>query len=396
MSDRARVLKGLQLDGLTMAPPQVLGGVRLVPLLRDSQRDDLRLSRRVYPENFACVEVDPKTVYTSYVPHGLVANWTTDGGAVYGSQMSQAAKKKDGKSYGQFITARNMSCRGLRKMARREGKTQLRFLPLHVAMEGLLALHFGGPDIAWTEYSTAVMRSGLSPRSETVVSGDQIAGLDDALRLFEIHENQVGMLIFVSDDLASAFVVPHRDDYAALHHTLITDFYGELIWQYGFYATENRIAPEPIDVDSIDSIADLRREIDALRTRWSEMNAMMAPAMINRVYRSERVYRFKPFNLERFISDLDPSAENHIGEAIYADDGTLQYMKTYRLSSSQTRRAYLLSQLAGHDWNLELCALALGCRKNELILRLENAGFGYMLHQHVLDGARAKEKRLLS
>lgn len=391
MSDRERTLDGLQLDGLTMAPPQVLGGVRLVPLIRDDQREDLRLSRRVYPEDFAFVEVDPKTVYTSYVPHGLVANWTTDGGAVYGSQISQPTKKKDGKSYGQFITAR-----GLRKMARREGKTQLRFLPLHVAMEGLLALHFGGPDIAWTEYSTAVMRSGLSPRSETVVPGDQVAGLEDALRLFEIHQNQVGMLVFVSEALASAFVVPHRDDYAALHHTLITDFYGELIWQYGFYATENVIAQEPIEVDSIDSIADLRREVQELRSRWHEMNAMMSPALFDRSYRSERVYRFKPFNLERFICDLDPSAENHIGEAIYADDGTLQYLKTYRLSSAQTRRAYLLSQLAENAWDLERCAQSLGCRKNELILRLENSGFGYMLHQHVLDGARAKEKRLLS
>jgi hypothetical protein len=121
----------------------------------------------------------------------------------------------------------------------------------------------------------------------------------------------------------------------------------------------------------------------------------MSPALSEQTYHSERVYRFKPFNLERFISDLEPANENHIGEAIYADDGTLQYLKTYRMSSSQTRRAYLLSQLADHGWDLEQCAVALGCRKSELFLRLENAGFGYLLHQHVLDGARATEKRLL-
>ncbi|QDV41181.1 hypothetical protein Enr13x_10190 [Stieleria neptunia] len=390
MTDRQKTSSGMRLNGLTLAPPQVLGGVRLVPLIRSGHREDLRLSPRVYSEEFAFVEIDPKTVYTSYVPHGLVANWTTDGGAVYGSQMALAAKKKDGKSYGRFMTAR-----GLRKMARREGKTQLRFLPLHVAMEGLLALHFGGPDIAWTEYSTAVMRTGLSPRSETVVPGDQIAGLDDALRLFEIHENQVGMLVFVSESLASAFVVPHPDDYTALHHTLITDFYGELIWQFGCYATENVMFPEPINMQSIESIADLRREVDALRRRWNRFNTMMSPALFDRAYHSERVYRFKPFSLERFVTDLDPSAENHIGEAIYADDGTLQYLKTYRLSSAQTRRAYLLSQLAGQDWDLERCAETLDCRKNELILRLENAGFGYLLHQHVLDEARATEKKRL-
>ncbi|TWT75247.1 ARPP-2 domain-containing protein [Allorhodopirellula solitaria] len=391
MTDLKRVMSGLPLSGLTLAPPQVFGSVRLVPLIRTDNRDDLRLSRRVYPEDFAFVEVDPKTIYASYVPHGLVANWTTDGGAVFGSQLARATKKKDGKSYGQFVTAR-----GLRKMVRREGKTQLRFLPLHVAMEGLLALHFGGPDIAWTEYSHSVMRSGLSPRSEVVAPGEQIAGLDDALRLFEVHDNQVGMIVFVAETLASAFVVPHPDDYTNLHRTLIADFYGELIWQHGFYGTENVVLPDPIEVESINSLADLRREVDCLRSRWAEMNEMMSPALFDRPYHSERIYRFKPFRLERFISDLDPTAENHLGEAIYADDGTLQYLKTYRLSSAQTRRAYLLSQLAGHDWNLAQCADSLGCRKNDLILRLENAGFGYLLHQHILDGARAKERMLLS
>lgn len=203
------------------------------------------------------------------------------------------------------------------------------------------------------------------------------------------------MLVFVSESLASAFVVPHPEDYVALHHTLITDFYGDLIWQYGFYATENVVCPDPIDIESINSVADLRREVDRLRNRWAEMSALMSPALCDREYRSERVYRFKPFSLERFITDLDPAAENHIGEAIYADDGSLQYLKTYRMSSSQTRRAYLMSQLADHEWNLNQCAIALGCTKDELILRLENAGFGYLLHQHVIDGARARVSRHL-
>ena len=374
--------------GLTMAPPQVLGGVRLVPLLREQNREDLRLSRRGYAEGVAEVSVDPKTTYTSFVPHGLVANWTDDGGAVFGSQIAASQSAKDGAPLARFITAR-----GLKKMVRREGKHQLRFLPLHVAMEGLLALHFGGPNIAWTEYSRAVMRSGLSPRAETSIRGSQIVGLEDALRLFEIHENQIGILVFVSDVLASAFVLPHPDDYAALHHTLITDFCGELIWHYGLYATESVIAPEPIEPGAINGVSDLRREVERLRDRWAELNQMMAPGLLERPVKQERAYRFKPFSLQRFISELDPKTENHIGEAIYADDGSLQYLKTYRMSSAQTRRAYLLSQLAEKDWSLEACAESLGCRKSELILRLENAGFGYLLHQHVLDGARASEAR---
>lgn len=384
---------GVPLTGLTLAPPQTLGGVRLVPLLREAHRHDLRLTRRAYGEDFAVVSVDRRTDYISYVPHGLVANWTTDGGAVFGSQMApgrqtQAKQTKDGKSYGDFVTAR-----GLRKMVRREGPHQLRFLPLHVAMEGLLALHFGGPDLAWTEYSTRAIRSGLSPRWETTVPGRYITGLEDALRLFEIHQHQIGVLVFVADTLASAFVVPHPEDYAALHATLLTDFYGELIWQYGWYATENVVHPDPIEVDSIHNLADLRAEVERLRARWSTLGAQMASGLLTRPVTSQQAYRFSPFTLQRFLTDLDPSAENHLGEAIYADDGSLQYLKTYRLSAAQTRRAYLLSQLAHHGWHLDTCAAALGYETTELILRLENAGFGYLLHQHVLDSARAQEKR---
>jgi hypothetical protein len=51
------------------------------------------------------------------------------------------------------------------------------------------------------------------------------------LRVFEIHEGQCGVLVFVADHLASAFVVPHPEDYRLLHRTLIEDFYGELIFQ---------------------------------------------------------------------------------------------------------------------------------------------------------------------
>lgn len=74
LTDRKRRMNGLRLDGLMLAPPQVLGGVRLVPLIRTENRSDLRLSRRAYGEDFTFVEIDSKTVYTSYVPHGLVAN----------------------------------------------------------------------------------------------------------------------------------------------------------------------------------------------------------------------------------------------------------------------------------------------------------------------------------
>ncbi len=377
----------IDLNDLTLAPPQVLGGVRLVPLVRSNHREDLRLTKRAYGEDVASVAVDRKIDYLSYIPHGLVANWTTDGSAVYGTQIVPSNANKDGQTSGHYMMARNLT-----KMVRREGKSQLRFLPLHVAMEGLLAKHFRGPSIAWTEYSKQVRRSGLSPRIEAVIPGKAIVGLEDALRLFEIHKDQVGVLIFVADALASAFVVPHPEDYQDLHHTLIADFYGELIWQYGLYAVKSEIHPQPISVEQIHSVTDLRGQVEQLRQRWADLAKSMATGLFNRPVEFERVYRLRPFALERFVTDLDPHAENFIGEAIFSDDGALQYLKTFRLSAAQTRRAYLLKMLAANQWSLEACAQALSCRTSEFILRLENAGFGYLLHQHVLDSARSKER----
>ena len=385
------VLERICLNGLTLAPPQVLGGVRLVPLLRDDPSEDLRLTRRAYGEDVGVVSLERNIAYYSYVPHGLVATWTNDNSAVFGTQVQSKkhVKPKDGRVVDSFITARMMN-----RMVRREGKRQLRFLPLHLAMEGFLALHFGGPDIAWSEYSRSVSRTGLSPRVEPTVTGHHIVGLEDALRVFEMHEGQVGTLVFVADALASVFVVPHPDDYRALHKTLLVDFYGELLFYYGMYATENVVRPNSLDADSISSLSDLRSGLDRLRQDWSAFHACMVGGILQREVNADTVYRFGRFQLQRFLTELDPKAENHIGEVILSNDGTVEYLKTYRLSAAQCRRAYLLQLLSESQWSLEDCATGLNCSKHELVLRVENAGFGYLLHQHVIDAAKSHQRRL--
>ncbi len=62
-------------------------------------------------------------------------------------------------------------------MARREKARTVRFLPLYLAMERFLALHFAGPAIAWEEWSRAALRGGLSPRGETAWGGGTVTGL---------------------------------------------------------------------------------------------------------------------------------------------------------------------------------------------------------------------------
>jgi len=392
-SRKTETLQSVALTGLTLAPPQVLGGVRLTPLLRDPIQDDLRLAKRKFHEDLTIVALDGRTSYYTYAPHALVATWSTDGSpaAAFGTQIAshKKAKTTDGNpiDFG-FATARVMN-----KMRAREDKNRLRFLPLDLSMEGFLALHFGGPDIAWEEYSRSAVRDGLSPRSETAIPGRWIVGLQDALRVFEIHPTQVGSLVFVGDALASVFVVPHPEDYHALHETLLTDFYGELLYHNGLYAGENVYHPDPIDANKVRSVSDLRDEVARIRSDWSQLHALMATNLFGRPIHAESVYRMGPFQLQRFITDLNPKSENHIGEVILRENGALEYMKSYRLSATQCRRAYLLKQLAENSWELEACAATLNCTKNQLVYRLEKAGFGYLLHQHVLDAARSERRR---
>ncbi len=229
-------------------------------------------------------------------------------------------------------------------MARRVDKNRLRFLPLHLALEGYLALHFRGPVIAWAEWSRQAVARGLSPRAEDARTGAEVRGLEDALRVFEIHPGQCGLLLYAGDTLASAFVVPHPDDYRALHPTLVRDLYGELIHEYAtFYPA--RDFPAVIDESRVSSLADLRAEAARQEREWAGFHdSVMAAGLLGSPDRVEEVYRLSGFRLRRFLPAFDRRAENHIGETIIAEDGRLAYLKTFRLSQAQVRRGHLLRQ----------------------------------------------------
>jgi hypothetical protein len=381
------LLERLTLQGLTLAASQVWNSVRLVPVLRAGAPGDLRLAKRKYDEQVMVVSLDgellaPGVKYVSYVPHGLVVSWTDDGSpaATFGANMTS----HDGKRFGSFV-------RVAHRMARREDRNRLRLLPLHLAMEGFLALHFGGPDVAWAEYSRQVLSRGLDPRFEASVSGHAIRGLEDALRVFEIHENQVGVLLFVADAFASAFVVSHPDDYRELHRSLLEDFYGELMYQYGLYGSSGDMEAS-LDASNVRSLDDLERALGEMRAAWASFHEYMAAGIFDRAFTSTKIYRCGPFQLQRFSTTLDPKGENHIGEAIVRADGTVEYLKTYRLSAAQTRRAALLNKLAEQNWNVDATAGALGQSREELVRKLEKERLGYLLKDHVLQEARRRRR----
>jgi hypothetical protein len=369
-----KLLETIALHDLEIAPSQIWGSIRLVPLLRKNFREDLRLAKRSYNSRVV-VSVDKSTFYHSYVPHGLVLNWSNDGEPVasLGGQLSD-------KSH-QFAGVKVM-----RRMAQRENrgekKNSLRFLPLEMAMEGFMGMFFNGPTIAWQEYSRRSRSTGLSPRSEYSITGRSISDLSEALRVFEIHENQVGVLLFVGEMLATAFILPHPEDYRDLHETLLTDAYGETFYYYGLYGQAQELNCS-IEDQNIHDLADLRSALTKMRQEWSDVQSIMGADLLQRPIQSQQIYQAGVFSLQRFITDLDRTRSNYIGESIIDDNGDLQYLKIYGLSAVQTRRAYLLQTLDRHDWQLEKAAISLNETLSSLVKRMEKADLGYLINNQV-------------
>ncbi|MGB3651055.1 MAG: hypothetical protein WBA41_07570 [Rivularia sp. (in: cyanobacteria)] len=388
---KKNLLTNISLKGLEIAPSQVRGAVRIVPLLRRNIRSDLRLMNRSYDEDLTVVSLEKNINYYAYVPHGLVMSWTDDGSpvAALGGQIN---RHKNQPNDGKRLDRGYGSVRLMHRMRKRESNHQLRFLPLHLAMEGFLSMFFSGPDIAWSEYSKYALSHGLGCRYETAVEGRYISRLEDALRVFEIYPNQVGVLVFVAEALASAFVVPTPEDYRLLHASLLEDFYGELIYQYGLLYDTTYPMDVSVNESEINSLKTLRLAIEKMRMDWASFQGFMAEGILGRSLQSKIVYNAGPFTLQRFITDIQLKEENHIGEAIIRENGELEYLKTFRLSKVQTKRVYLLSQLAEYNWNLEATAKALGNNYDEFVHRLEKAGFGYLLNSQVRQLAKRRKK----
>ncbi|MEU5240238.1 ARPP-2 domain-containing protein [Streptomyces lydicus] len=379
-------MSGLDLSGLRACPGQVWGAVRLVPLVRAEPVTDLRLHREVYrdePAGPVTVRSGKATYCTTYVPHGFVADWTGDGSpaAAYGSQLG------DGR--GPVVCAPLHFPRKPAQRARDKGRPSgggsgtLRFLPLHLALDGYLALHFGGPSTVWEEWTRRAVREGLSPRAERAYRGEAVAGLDDALRVFEIHPGQCGVLVYVADAPAAAFVVPHPDDYRALHPSLLQDLYGELMYQYALYGGPVREDPVRLPDAYIGSLAELRSAAERRAAEWAAQHAgLMADSWLDASYDVRQVYRMGRFRLSRFLPPFALHRPQHIGEMITDGKGRVVYLKTFRLTDKQIRRGHVLHRLAAHDWQVGRAAEAMGIGHRELMRRVEHLGFEGLLKLH--------------
>lgn len=364
--------------GLRTATAQVWGGIRLVPLIRDEPITGLRLHARIDDADLTVSRTRDGSHYLSYVPHAFVASWGSHGepAAAYGTQIIDSRADPD-----------SVVIRADQRFVQRESRSRLRFLPLHLAMEGYLALHFGGPAIVWPEWSKQAARAGLSPRAEHSYSGRRITELEEALRVFEILPGQCGVVVYVADSPATAFAVPHPDDYRALHPTLLLDMYGELVYTNGLLGARSAPLHTPFDERGVTTIADLRAGLADQRRVQAEFHdtLMAGPLHVSDEHTIDDVYAAGPYRLQRFLPPFRPKAENHIGERIVDADGTVAYLKTFRLSENQVKRGYVLAALAAHDWRLDDAAAALGTDRGGLVGRLDRLGFGNLLRRDILE-----------
>ena len=262
----------LSFAGITAAPSQVVGAVRIVPLLRDDPIEDLRLYSMPTGADLTTVQLDQRTAYTSYVPHAMVA--ALDDGEPWANLGSRLVRPKT-KARGVF------DVKVMRRLSRRIRPGQLRLLPQHMGMDAYLSVGFSGPNVAWPEYSREVLSRGLSPRTEWVSRASDLRGFADALRVFELCPGQIGSLIFVADAFSTAFITPRPQDYRRLHRSLLEDMVADLLVQYAVLYPETAALWSPIDAKSVRSLDELEQAVTGLRRDWNRFAGLMASELLD-------------------------------------------------------------------------------------------------------------------
>lgn len=368
----------LTFEGLETRPGQVWGGVRLVPLVRDAPVEGLRMHPGALPET------DLPKDGCWYVPHGLTAEWTGDGSAVpaFGTALRMPTSTVDG------------SRRPKAKPRFADRRTRIRFVPRRGALETYLPLAFKAPVIAWPEWSRLAYRQSMLPPPARTRSGHLIDGLADALRIFEIHPDQCGVLIYVADALAGVLITPHPDDYRTLHPILVEDSYGELIWRYAMLHASVQDFEPRIEASAVASPADLREQVAAAQRQWNDFhNDTLAAGLLAPEYHFTETYAVADFRLVRYRPTFEPGREAHVGEAILDPHGRPAFLQSFRLTETQIRRGRLLQALATHDWNLEETAHALALTAPALVALLHNSDLDWMLRRDVIDHHLAQHRR---
>ncbi len=384
-----------QKQGLRAASSQVWQGIRLVPLIDPQPVTDLRLFRHKTEADLGIVSVEDDLAYYAYLPHSYILNWTPAGDpeALSGTQMMKQGGGKDtGKHDGKRWKAAPVM--QFERMAKKLDTQHLRFLPQHLGIEGYLHQFFNAPGIDWRDtYRRSAISEGLLPREACVLSGYALEGLETALRIFELHPGQVGLLVFVADALAMICLYPHPSDYAFLHRSLIGDLFAELFWYY----SRLDYAVQPLKSEGksqAQNWQELKAELQALRGEISDFQTWMAAGLLEIPIETQAVQDLGPYQLLRFVSQLAPNQtqEGHMGELILSQSGKCVYFKSCRLSEAQIQTAWLLQSLEKQLWHLGNTAQALNLSYDQLVLKLLKYDLGRLLKPQIIDQVLKRER----
>ncbi|MBN2529293.1 MAG: hypothetical protein JXR76_23095 [Deltaproteobacteria bacterium] len=138
---------------------------------------------------------------------------------------------------------------------------------------------------------------------------------------------------------------------------------------------------------------ELRFYPSAMHDAWSHTHEFMDDGLPGQPVTREKVYRAGPFQPCRFITPMRLRSESHIGEYLARADGVMNYPKTYRFSTAQQNRAFLLQTLAAHNWNPDATVAFLKQSDNDFLLRVDNAGFAYSVKMLLQQQARSRRSR---
>lgn len=382
----------LEKQGLQSAPSQVWQGIRLVPLIDPQPVSDLRLFREKTEATLGIVNVDDDLAYYSYLPHSYILRWSPEGAPLAMRETQIELQNKQRKADGKHWKVAPVV--EFERMAKKQDTQHLRFLPQHLGIEGYLHQFFRAPGLDWRDtYRRSAISEGLLPRTAFCLSGYALAGFEEALRLFEIHENQVGCLVFVADDLAMMCLYPHPDDYHFLHRSLLGDLFAEHFWYYSRIPVAVQALKSEGDSQAL-NWGDLKRELQALRSGIVDFQAWMASGLLKHPISSQMVQTLGPYQLRRFVSEIAPheTQEAHMGELILSQQGKCVYFKSLRLSPQQIQTTWLLQNLEKQLWHLGQTAQALNISYDQLVLKMLKAGLGQILKPQIIDQVLKRQR----
>jgi hypothetical protein len=290
---------------------------------------------------------------------------------------------------------------GLLALAARRGQASQterdrpRFLPWELNVEGHLALRFRAPRIAWEHLNRTRLRTDrMSAPAEAAYLGREVGDLARAPEVFEIHPDQCGVALYVTDELISVQLTPHPHDYRLLHPSLLLDLFGETLYTRGLMTLAAPSLYQPLRAEGVRTLADLRRAVTESRAASVRgHDELMLSSLTTQHSELSRRGAHGDFTLFGFRPAFTRDSDQHVGEAVTGPDGRTAYLSSFRLSPAQVRRGHLLRVLDENEWRTDLAARALGTGHADLLTRLERNGLDYLLNPDVLLQHRSARMR---